>query len=107
MVYKGTIPAIDSYSAFWDNGKLSQTNLFTTLLQHNISKVFICGLATDFCVAYSAIDAASHGLATFLIEDACKGVSEESIEKAKANMKDAGVTIINTNQVIILHLFLI
>ncbi|XP_065065052.1 nicotinamidase-like [Rhopilema esculentum] len=100
MVHKGSIPAIDSYSAFWDNGKLSQTNLFTTLLQHNITKVFICGLATDFCVAFSAVDAANHGLTTFLIEDACRGVSEESIKNARANMKDAGVTIINTNQVL-------
>ena len=99
LVYKGSIPAIDSYSAFWDNGKCSQTKLFMTLLEHNINHTFICGLATDFCVLYSAVDSAEHGFQTYFIEDASRGVSDESIAAAKKKMADAGVKIITTDKV--------
>ena len=78
---------------------MSQTELFTVLMHHNISKVFVCGLATDFCVAYSAVDAAEHGFETYMIEDASRGVSHDSIAKEKKRMEEAGVRIIDIAQV--------
>ena len=99
LVYKGSIQNIDSYSAFWDNGRLSQTELFMTLVKHSISQIFLCGLATDFCVLYSAVDSAEHGFQTYLIEDACKGVANDSIAAAKEKMIDVGVKMIKADQV--------
>lgn len=99
LIYKGHIPSIDSYSAFWDNGKLSQTNLLATLLQNNITQTFICGLATDFCVMYNALDSAEHGFKTYFIEDASRGVADDSIAAAKKKMIDKGVTILTTDKV--------
>ena len=69
------------------------------LMKQNISQVFICGLATDFCVSYSAVDSAEHGFQTYVIEDACKGVSNESIAAARKKMADTGVKIITVDQV--------
>lgn len=99
LIYKGSVPHVDSYSAFWDNGKLSQTNLFQTLLEHSITQTFVCGLATDFCVLFSAVDSAEHGFKTYCIEDASRGVADNSISAAKQKMIDAGVTIITVDKV--------
>ena len=99
LVYKGTINFVDSYSAFWDNGKRSQTELFATLVKHNISQIFCCGLATDYCVLFSAVDSAEHGFQTYLVEDACRGVADDSIAAAKEKMTKAGVKIITSDQV--------
>jgi len=99
LIRKGNVHNVDSYSAFWDNGKYSTTELFVILMKQNISQVFICGLATDFCVLYSAVDSAEHGFQTYVIEDACKGVSNESIASARKKMVDAGVKLITADQV--------
>ena len=50
MVHKGTNPEVDSYSAFWDNHKLSQTELVSLLSKHHVTDVYVCGLAYDVCV---------------------------------------------------------
>ena len=50
MIHKGTNPDIDSYSAFWDNGKLAETSLADDLHKRNVTRVFVCGLAYDVCV---------------------------------------------------------
>ena len=104
-MYKGKIPSVDSYSAFWDNGKKSQTELFSVLMHHNITRVFVCGLAIDFCVAYSAVDAAELGFETYMIEDASRGVSHDSITKEKKRMVEAGVSIIDVAQVSAEHCY--
>lgn len=86
FIYKGTCPDIDSYSAFWDNQKLSQTNLSDEINSRSVTDVFVCGLATDYCVGYTALHALEHGYRTILIEDACRGVECADIEKMKERL---------------------
>lgn len=86
FIYKGTNSDIDSYSAFWDNQKLSQTNLSEEIDSRGITDVFVCGLATDYCVGSTALHALEHGYRTILIEDACRGVDDIDIEKMKERL---------------------
>ena len=90
---KGTDPAIDSYSGFFDNGKRKSTGLGEWLKAQGVTQVAVCGLATDYCVKATAIDAAQLGFQTTLIEDACRGVGLGSTDIADAlqAMQDAGV----------------
>ncbi len=94
---KGTDPTIDSYSGFFDNGKRKATGLGEWLTTQAVDEVLICGLATDYCVKATAIDAAQLGFRTVLIEDACRGVSMKAtdIPDALAAMLQAGVTVKN------------
>ena len=75
IFYKGTDPVIDSYSTFFDNGHQKSTGLETYLREQNIKDLYIAGLATDYCVKYSVIDALQLGFRTYVIADACKGVN--------------------------------
>lgn len=86
-IYKGTNSAVDSYSAFFDNSKLSKTSLDEELKRKNVTHVFVCGLAFDYCVAFTAIDAAELGYATVVIEDATRGTEESNILKMKEKLK--------------------
>ena len=99
---KGTDPAIDSYSGFFDNGHKKDTGLANFLKQKNVTEVSICGLATDYCVKFSAIDAANLGLKTNVIRDACRGVELKPGDGAAAfcEMKDTGVQIIDSYAVL-------
>ena len=65
---------VDSYSAFWDNGKLTRSELLGHLFDMDVTHVFVCGLATDFCVGFTAVDCAEHGFDTFVLLDAVKGI---------------------------------
>jgi len=58
--------------------------------------VFSCGLATDFCVAYTSLDSNTHGFQTFVVEDACRGVCDDTIEGMKTKEKRGGIKIINS-----------
>lgn len=97
---KGGNPQIDSYSAFYDNGHLQKTGLDDYLKSKGVEAVYICGLATDFCVKYSALDAVALGYATFLLDDLCRGVDINAgdIFKAKQEMKQKGVGVINSEE---------
>jgi nicotinamidase/pyrazinamidase len=75
IVRKGMHATVDSYSAFFENDKLTRTGLDGWLRDRNLRRVFLCGLATDFCVAWSAEDAARLGYDVFVIEDACRGIA--------------------------------
>lgn len=86
-IYKGTNSAVDSYSAFFDNSKLTKTCLDEELKQRNVTHVFICGLAFDYCVSFTAIDAAELGYATVVIEDATRGTEENNILKMKEKLR--------------------
>lgn len=99
MIYKGKHCNIDSYSAFWDNGKLSRTELLVYLLDNGITQVMTCGLAYDFCVGMTSLDSAEHGFVTYLIDDAVRGVAENSIEEMKAKLEGVGATIISSDQI--------
>lgn len=98
-IYKGTLSNVDAYSAFWDNMHLNETGLTQELLSRKIDDVFFCGLALDYCVSASALDSVKAGFTTFVIEDACKGISNEEIEKRKIEMLDNGIFIINSKSV--------
>jgi nicotinamidase/pyrazinamidase len=93
---KGTDPGIDSYSGFFDNGHRKSTGLGEWLKQQNVTEVFVCGLATDYCVKFTALDAVQAGFTTSLIEDACRGVTlrPDDVKNAIADMKAAGVRIV-------------
>lgn len=93
VVRKGEDPEIDSYSGFFDNGHLKATGLEKYLRSREVNRVYICGLATDYCVKYTAVDAAELGFDTTVITDACRGVELEpgDIDEAFEEMKRAGV----------------
>jgi nicotinamidase/pyrazinamidase len=74
IIRKGFRPTLDSYSAFFENDRQTPTGLEAWLRQRGFSGLFLCGLATDFCVAWSAEDAARLGFSVTIIEDACRGI---------------------------------
>lgn len=94
MVYKGQHSDVDSYSAFFDNGKCNQTDLFLNLLKRGVTDVYVVGLAFDVCVAYSAIDAAHLGFNTSVIDDACRGVDLKSKDEMKRKFAESGIEIL-------------
>lgn len=98
IIYKGTNKNVDSYSAFFDNSHLRETGLADYLHEHHIKDVYIMGLATDYCVKYSCLDAVQLGFNTYLIEDACRGVEikKGDINKALLEMKNRGVKLIRS-----------
>jgi nicotinamidase/pyrazinamidase len=99
IIRKGFVPTIDSYSAFFENDKTTPTGLSGYLRTRNFERVFIAGLATDFCVAYSALDACDEGFSVFLVEDACRAIDlEGSLANAIQQMVDAGVIRIQSTQ---------
>jgi len=100
IIQKGSNPEIDSYSGFFENDKVSKTGLDEYLLGKDVDTVYICGLATDYCVKYTALDAAKLGYETYLIEDACKGVNlnPDDSSKAIAEMESAGVIVVNSDR---------
>ncbi len=96
IVRKGTNPAVDSYSAFLENDKKTRTGLDGYLASIGAERVFFCGLATDYCVLYSVMDAVSFGFNTTVILDACRGIDVPagSIDRSIGEMKRKGVRII-------------
>lgn len=98
-IYKGTLPHVDAYSAFWDNMRLNETGLRQELLARDVKDVFFCGLAFDYCVAASALDSAKAGFVTFVIEDACRGIDRQEIEQRRDELVSNGVLIVNSRGV--------
>ncbi len=92
ILRKGYDKNIDSYSAFFENDRKTPTGLAGYLRERSIKTVHICGLATDYCVFYSAMDAMRLGFAAFVVEDACRGINlADSVELAMREMALAGV----------------
>lgn len=96
VFHKGTRPEIDSYSGFHDNGHRHSTGLADFLREKGVTAVTICGLATDYCVKFTALDAIAEGFATTLHLPACRGVNlrPDDIGNAITGMEQAGVNII-------------
>ncbi len=95
IIRKGYNPAIDSYSAFFENDKTTPTGLEGYLRTRGITRLTLVGLATDFCVNYSAVDAARLGFETEVCTDLCRAIDfDGSLDAARAGMKDAGVTLV-------------
>jgi nicotinamidase/pyrazinamidase len=97
IIRKGFRPAIDSYSAFFENDRQTQTGLAGYLRERGLKRVFLAGLAFDFCVGYSAIDAVRQGFAALVIEDACRAIDfEDSAAATKASFLSIGVACIKS-----------
>ena len=92
IIRKGYNPAIDSYSAFFENDHKTPTGLEGYLRTRGITTLTMVGLATDFCVQYSALDAARLGFEVTVLEGACRAIDMDgSLATARAAMQDAGV----------------
>ncbi|BFZ15230.1 hypothetical protein BsWGS_18269 [Bradybaena similaris] len=98
-IKKGTNPNVDSYSAFWDNDKVSKTQLSSILREQQVTDVYVCGLAYDVCVGQTASHAVDHGFRTTLIEDATRGVSLDGIAKMRQELAAKGVYFAESHQV--------
>ena len=95
VLRKGFRPEIDSYSAFFENDRKTPTGLTGYLRERGLRRVFIAGLAFDFCVAYSAVDAARQGFPALVIEDACRGIDVAgSVAAARRDFAAHGIACI-------------
>jgi nicotinamidase/pyrazinamidase len=98
IVRKGYHTHTDSYSAFVEADRMTPTGLAGLLRERGITAVYCCGLATDFCVAWSALDARAAGFETFVIEDACRAIDTGgSAAQARAKLTAAGVCLIGAD----------
>ncbi len=95
IIRKGFRPVIDSYSAFFENDRKTPTGLEGYLRNRGIDQLTLVGLATDFCVAYSAIDAARLGFGVTVRADLCRAIDlDGSLSRMAQEMRDQGVTIV-------------
>ena len=94
VLRKGYHDGIDSYSAFFENDKTTPTGLTGYLRTRGLSRVVLTGLATDYCVHYTGLDARREGFDVVLVEDGCRAIDlDGSLARARAEMAEAGVTV--------------
>lgn len=95
---KGTDGRVDSYSGFFDNGHRQSTGLSEWLRGCGVSELVVVGLATDYCVKFTALDAIQEGFQVSLVEDACRGVNLQpgDVAQAVAAMRNAGVQVVTS-----------
>lgn len=99
IIRKGFHPQVDSYSAFVEADRKTTTGLEAYLKARGIEQLYLCGLATDFCVAWSALDGRAAGFEVAVIEDACRAIDlDGSLAKAWADMDAAGVVRVSSAQ---------
>ncbi|MCS5489243.1 bifunctional nicotinamidase/pyrazinamidase [Algoriphagus limi] len=96
---KGMNPRVDSYSGFFDNSRRGDTGLADFLRKEGVERIFVCGLAQDYCVKFTALDGQSLGFETYLIQDATKAVNLDANdgEKALQEMKSKGIQLIDSS----------
>jgi nicotinamidase/pyrazinamidase len=96
VFFKGTEPGIDSYSAFFDNGHRQATGLGDYLQARGVTDVYLAGLATDYCVKFSALDAVQLGFSVHVIEDGCRAVNLQPGDGRRAleEMRQAGIRLV-------------
>jgi nicotinamidase/pyrazinamidase len=100
VIRKGFHKEVDSYSAFTEADGKTTTGLAAYLKARQIERLFVAGLATDFCVAWTALDARKAGFETYVVEDACRGIDTQgSLAKAWADMANAGVKRIQSGDI--------
>jgi nicotinamidase/pyrazinamidase len=99
---KGENPAVDSYSAFRDNDQSATTGLADYLNRQGVTVLDICGLATDYCVSFSALDARDMlpDVKVRFIEDASRGIDPEGIKAAIAAMRAKGIAVVNSSDIL-------
>ena len=102
VFHKGIDPKIDSYSTFFDNAHRRHTGLAHYLEKRGIKDVYLMGLALDYCVKYSALDARHLGFNTHVILDGCRGIELESgdIDRALNEMKSAGAVLLKSTELL-------
>jgi nicotinamidase/pyrazinamidase len=99
VLRKGFRPTIDSYSAFYENDRKTPTGLTGYLRERGLTRLFLAGLAFDFCVRYSAEDARREGFDAFVIEDACRGIDiDGSVAATRASLAALGVPSLKTKE---------
>jgi nicotinamidase/pyrazinamidase len=101
IIRKGFRSVIDSYSAFYENDRTTPTGLGGYLKERGLQQLVIVGLATDFCVAYSALDAARLGLEVAVVLDACRAIDlNGSLKWAQEEMRAAGITLAESTRLV-------
>jgi nicotinamidase/pyrazinamidase len=100
VIRKGTDSEIDSYSGFFDNAKRKETGLDALLKEKGVDELYITGLATDYCVKFTVLDALELGYRTFVIPQACRGVNlnPDDAENALKEMQEKGAVIIDPDE---------
>src|SRR5207248_11019411 len=92
IIRKGFHKDVDSYSAFTEADGKTTTGLAAYLKARGVERLFVAGLATDFCVAWTALDARKSGFVTYVVEDACRGIiTQGALAKGWTDMAQAGV----------------
>lgn len=98
LIRKGFRPHIDSYSAFYENDRETPTGLTGYCRERGIDTLYVCGLATDFCVKWTALDGRKEGFEVYVIEDAARGIDQDgSLAQAWDEMNEAGVQVISAD----------
>ena len=100
IVRKGTNPEIDSYSAFFDNARKRATGLAGYLRDREVDEVWIAGLATDYCIKFSALDACELGFSVAVVSDACRGIglAAGDVDRAFEEMRAAGDRVVTSDE---------
>jgi nicotinamidase/pyrazinamidase len=96
---KGTDASVDSYSGFYDNGKKNSTGLAEYLKQMDVTDVDVCGLATDYCVGWTAEDAVALGLKVRVVVDASRGIGADSTEKMLERLESLGCKVVGSGEI--------
>jgi nicotinamidase/pyrazinamidase len=101
VFFKGTDPWVDSYSAFFDNARQKATGLADYLKSRRTDQLFIVGIATEYCVLYSVLDALEMGISVTVVSDACKGINLHpgDADAALIKMAEKGATIITSDKI--------
>jgi nicotinamidase/pyrazinamidase len=102
ILHKGTRLELDSYSGFRETDRETETGLKHYLKGLNVSEVTVCGLATDYCVFFTAMDSLEAGFATSVVTDASRGIDrpEGNLDRTINEMKDAGITLVTSAQLL-------
>ena len=101
IIRKGARPDLDSYSAFFENDRRTPTGLHGWLAEQGVREVWMAGLATDFCVLYSALDASRLGYRAYVLSDAVRAVNvpDGSGDRALKSMADSGVILVESTEI--------
>jgi len=100
ILRKGFRPGIDSYSAFFENDRMTATGLAGYLRERGLTRVFLAGLAYDYCVGFSALDARRLGLPAVIVKDACRAIDlNGSAAQMEAEFSKSGVILVESNSI--------
>jgi len=95
---KGMNEQVDSYSGFYDNNKIDSTGLLGFLKEKKVTEVYVCGLAAEFCVFYTSMDAKQAGFKTFFLDFATKPITEKGLEEAKEILKKEDIVVLSRRE---------